>query len=74
MFHFVAVGVLFLLAALFVQTPGGGVELFSPVDFRVGATFVLNGRAFTVVECDAKTREWYRDALSEEVTLLICAS
>jgi hypothetical protein len=47
--------------------PGGASAPFEPSDFRVGQSFGLNGRTFFVVDCDAKTRAWFRDNLGETV-------
>ena len=38
---------------------------FTPSDFRVGGTFSLNMRVFTVVDADTRTRRWFLDELQD---------
>ncbi|KAJ0411721.1 hypothetical protein ATCC90586_002105 [Pythium insidiosum] len=51
----------FLRRSAAVRKPSG--ERFGPEDFSVGGRVQLLGRSFQLVDCDAATREFYREAL-----------
>ena len=44
-----------------------GDRIFQPVDFIVGKICKINKYSFRILDCDERTRKWYRDNFGLEM-------